>query len=165
VILTGESGSGKTTTVAALVLEGYGYLSDEAAVIGLDAPLLQPWPRPLHFKPEAQSIERFQRLFESPEPRGRNVRAECLRAGALGAPCKVRHIIDYRYVPGAATKVDPVSRAEALALLGSASPGLRHHGERGLRVLADVVGDACAYRLRSGDLSQAVSAVRALAEP
>jgi hypothetical protein len=164
VLLTGESGSGKTTIVAALVQDGYGYLSDEAAVIEPDALLVMPWPRPLDFKPGAAVIDRFRGLVGEYSGLSCHVPMDRLRKGAVADPCALLTIFDYRYEPGSPTTVEPISRPEAVAVLGSATPALRHHGTRGLEVLARVVRGAEAYRLRSGSLEEAVHSVRTLAE-
>jgi hypothetical protein len=164
VLLTGESGSGKTTIIAALVQQGYGYLSDEAAVVDLRSPLLQPWPRPLSFKSGAHGLERFSRLLERPDGRGWHVPVNRIRDGAVAAPSPLRWIVDYRYQPEASTALEPLARPHAMALLASATPGLRHHGERGLRTLARLVAGASAYRLRSGDLDEATNCVREMVQ-
>jgi hypothetical protein len=167
VLVLGESGSGKTTLVAALVQEGFGYLSDEAAAIDLTTGLVQPWPRPLGFKQGARSLERFSTLFgsvagESPTDDELHIGVGRIRPAAVAEACHVRHVLDHCYRSGAATSVEPLSRAEALVRMGSAAPRLRHEGDRGLGVLADVMRGASAYSLVSGDLDQAIGAVREL---
>jgi hypothetical protein len=82
----------------------------------------------------------------------------------VGAPAAVGLIIDYRYEAGNQTVVDSLSPAQAVALLGSATPELRHHRDAGLQLLARIVSGAAAYRLHSGSLDEAVRWVRTLAE-
>ncbi len=164
VLLTGESGSGKTTTVAALVQEGYSYLSDEAAVIDPDTALVRPWPRPLDFKPGAIEIDRFRALLEASAGLTCHVPADRVRKGAIGPPAPVRVVIDYRYEPATRTVVDSLSPAQGVAVLGSAAPALRHQRDAGLQLLAAIVSGASAYRLRTGSLDDAVRWVRTLAE-
>jgi hypothetical protein len=173
VLILGESGSGKTTLVAALVQEGFGYLSDEAAAIELDSGLVHPWPRPLGFKAGARSLARFEPLFVSrPARRGLpaqgessdelHVRIDDIRQDAVAAPCRVRHVIDHVYEQGAATRLEPLSRSAALVRMGRAAPRLRREGDRGLDVLASLARGADAQTLVSGDLEQSVVAVREL---
>ncbi len=170
VLILGESGSGKTTLVAALVQEGFGYLSDEAAAIELDTGLVHPWPRPLGFKRGARSLARFEPLFSSPgvesgRPAGGesadelHVPIDDIRQGAVAEPCRVRHVIDHVYEPGASTRLEPLPQSAALVRMGSAAPRLRREGDRGLEVLADVARGAIAHTLISGDLEQSVVAV------
>jgi hypothetical protein len=162
ILILGESGSGKTTLVAALVQEGFGYLSDEAAAIELATGLVHPWPRPLGFWPESRSLPRFADLLGSGGDGERHVPIEQIRAGAIGDPCTVGHVIDHRYGTGSETRIEPLSRGVALVQMGSAAPRLRREGNRGLSVLANVTRGARAYSLISGDLELAVRAVRAL---
>ena len=166
VVILGESGSGKTTLVAALVQEGFGYLSDEAAAIELATGLAHPWPRPLGFKHGSRSLARFAPLFPNGSEESAASAHEChipigqIRRGAIAGPCRVRHVIDHCYTPGAPTRLDPLSRPIALVRMGSAAPRLRREGDRGLAVLATVMQGARAHRLVSGDLGQSVRAVR-----
>jgi hypothetical protein len=162
ILILGESGSGKTTLVAALVQEGFSYLSDEAAAIELATGLVHPWPRPLGFWPESRSLARFAGLLASGSDGERHVPIEQIRAGAIGRPCTVGHVIDHRYGSGSETRIEPLSRGLALVRMGSAAPRLRSEGHRGLSVLANIMRGARAHSLTSGDLELAVRAVQAL---
>jgi hypothetical protein len=164
VMILGESGSGKTTLVAGLVQEGFGYLSDEGAAIDLGDGLVHPWPRPLGFRDPSRALPRFASVFDGGGAEGdeTHVAVGRIRSGAIADPCRVRHLIDHRYEPGAATRLDPLSRAVGLVRMGSAAPSLRHEGDRGLSVLADVMRGAHAYSLVSGDLEQSIRSVQEL---
>jgi hypothetical protein len=158
-LILGESGSGKSTLVAALVQEGFGYLSDEAAAIELETGLVQPWPRPLGFWPQTRSLPRFAPLLPSADAGERHVSIERIRSGAIAGPCRVRYVIDHRFQAGTATRIEPLPRPVALLRMGSAAPRLRHEGDRGLQVLARVIGGAGAYSLVAGDLDEAVRTI------
>jgi hypothetical protein len=165
VLILGESGSGKTTLVAALVQDGFGYLSDEAGAIELATGLLQPWPRPLGFMPSSRQLPRFAEVFEpdsaDARPTGEShVSIERIRTGAIGEACRIRYVFDHRYAPGEQPHLEPLSQASGLVQVGSAAPRLRHEGDRGLRLLADIMRDAHAYRLVSGDLEQTIRLIR-----
>jgi hypothetical protein len=163
VLILGDPGSGKTTLVAALVQDGFGYLSDEAGVIDPESGLVHPFPRPLRFKEGTERIERLAPLLDPARRDGsRHVVADEIRPGALAAPCTVGYVIDHRFRADAPTSLGRLTRAEALARIGSATPGLRHHGARGLAALKRLVSDAEAYTLRSGSLDAAVEAIRAV---
>jgi hypothetical protein len=164
VLILGESGSGKTTLVAALVQDGFGYLSDEAAALDLETGLVHPWPRPLGFRRGSRSLHRFAQLFaaDGEDTEEAHVAIEQIRPGAIATPCRVRQVIDHRYEPGAPTRLEALSRAGALVRMGSAAPRLRREGTRGLAMLAEVVRGARAHTLLSGDLEQALRAVREL---
>jgi hypothetical protein len=163
VVILGEAGSGKSTVVAALVQEGFGYLSDEAAAIELDTGLLHPWPRPLGFKHGSRSMARFAGLFEdeSQDPASEtHVPVDRIRSGAVAGPSPVGYVIDHRYEPGARLRIEPLSRATAVVRMGSAAPRLRREGDRGLAVLAGLMQAASAYSLVSGELGDSVRAIR-----
>jgi hypothetical protein len=161
ILILGDSGAGKTTLVAALVQEGYRLLSDEAGVIDPADGRLHPWPRPLGFKPGTQSLARFGSLLNG-SLRARDgsaiVIASALRPGSLGDSCHVRHVVDYRYQEGASGSLRDLSGAEAVVAIGRSTPNLRHHGQRGLEVIAELVEGATRHRMVSGDLDQAVRA-------
>jgi hypothetical protein len=148
--------------VAALVQEGFGYLSDEAAAIEMATGLVHPWPRPLGFWPESRSLPRFAALLASESDGERHVPIDQIRADAIADPCAVGHVIDHIYGSGSDTRIEPLSRGAALVQMGSAAPRLRREGNRGLSVLANVMRRARAHRLISGDLELAVGTVRAL---
>ena len=76
----------------------------------------------------------------------------------------MRLVIDHRYEPAGRTVVDSLSPATAVAILGSASPALRHQRDAGLQLLARIVRGASAYRIRSDSLDETVRWVRTLAE-
>lgn len=162
VLLLGDSGAGKTTLVAALVQEGYGFLSDEAGVIDPDDYTLRPWPRPLGLTPGAQSLNRFGELLDgslSARDGSAIVIASRLRPGAISDRCRVRVVIDYRYAARAKTSLCELSAAEAVVAIGRSTPNLRRHGQRGLEVIAHLVEDATRHRMVSGDLDEAVRAL------
>jgi hypothetical protein len=73
-------------------------------------------------------------------------------------------VIDYTYRGGAETRIEPLSRATTLSRMGSAAPRLRREGDRGLGVLAELMRGASGYAMVSGDLDDALRAVRALTE-
>jgi hypothetical protein len=167
VVILGESGSGKTTLVAALVQEGYGFLSDEAAAIELATGLAHPWPRPLGFKRGSRSLARFAPLFadgsgeeSASSAKEYHVPINQIRRDAIAGPCCVRHVIDHCFKPGAPTRLESLSRPIALVRMGSAAPRLRREGDRGLALLARIIEGARAHLLVSGDLEHGVRAVR-----
>jgi hypothetical protein len=164
VLILGEAGSGKTTLVAALVQDGFGYLSDEAGAVELATGIVHPWARPLGFTFGARSLLRFAPLFatattDGPRAAKSHVRVERIRPGAIATPSRVRYVIDHRFTPGAQTRVGPLTRATAVARMGSAAPRLKVEGDRGLSTLIDLMRGAQAHSIVSGDLDEAVAAV------
>jgi hypothetical protein len=164
VLILGEAGSGKTTLVAALVQDGFGYLSDEAGAVELGSAIVHPWARPLGFTVGARALPRFAPLFattiaDEAEGDKAHIKVERIRPGAIAAPSRVRHVIDHAFTPGAQTRVEPLTRATAVARMGSAAPRLKVEGERGLSTLVELIRGAEAHTILSGDLDEAVEAV------
>jgi hypothetical protein len=165
VLLPGDSGSGKTTLVAALVREGFGYLSDEAGTIDPVRRRLHPHPRALTFKLPPGALFPGVRSAEGDSPflDGRwFVRPDEIRPGALAGPCPVRFIVAPRYEAGAPTQLTPMTPAEATVVLADKTLNLAVYRSRALPLLADIARGATSYRLVSGDVADAVRSVIAL---
>ena len=167
VLLPADAGSGKTTLSVALLRSGFGFLSDEAGVIDPATRLAHPYPRAVNLK------EGSWALFDDlPPPRFgpewsaqfRFVRPEDIRVGSPSAPAPVRLIVAPRYVSRAPTTLTPLRRAEAVVMIAENLMNLPAFGPSALPLLADIAREAPAYRLVSGDLGQAVSAVTDLCE-
>ncbi len=58
IVMSAASGGGKSTLTAALLQHGYRLFSDEFALLGLDQPLLHPYPRPISLKQETIPVVR-----------------------------------------------------------------------------------------------------------
>ncbi|MGH2572302.1 MAG: hypothetical protein ACRDGU_02240 [Actinomycetota bacterium] len=162
ILLPADSGSGKSTLTAALVQAGFRYLSDEAGAIDPVTRRLYPYPKALSFKKSQSDVfADLRRKFDGSRllKRQWHLRAEDLRPEALGGPCQVRYVIAPQYEAGADIRVTPMSRAEASVELARCALNLRVYRERALPLLADVSRGARAYRLRLGDLREAVEAV------
>jgi hypothetical protein len=167
VLFPGESGSGKTTLVAALIRDGFKFLSDELGVIDPETGLAHPYPRAMNFKDP--SLPRF------PEPpaaddlsllggRERYLRAEEIRPGIQALPTAVRYVIFPRYRDGAVTEVGLLSPAETVKELWANVVNRSPYGSRAVGVLAEMARRARGCRLVSGDVGEAVRAVTDLTE-
>lgn len=164
VVLPADSGSGKTTLVTGLIRAGFGYLTDEAAVIDPDTLLVHPFPKALTIKESARDV--WPDLAPRKKGSGNGywqVDPETIRPDCLAEPARVGLIVFPRYVAGAATELTPLSPATGCALLGRNSFNLYRWRARALPVLARVASIAPAYRLISGNLDEAVDAVTRLA--
>lgn len=162
-VFPGSSGAGKSTLVAGLVRAGLQYLSDELAPIPIGTTVVQPYPRSLTLE---QGSWRF-----FPELEGRRavipgrdqwfVPAASLRPGCVDeAPRPIGAVIFPRADPRAATVLEPISRADALARLAETAVNMVSHGSSGFRTLADVVrGTTVCAQLVAGDVDSAVATV------
>lgn len=166
VVMPAGTGSGKTTTVAGLVRAGFDYLTDEAALIDPSTRMVHPFPRPLALdlvSPiEGLSDELPVRYHDLMRRQQYYVPCDFIRAGSLGEPCRIDYVIVPRYSPGSATRLDPMSRAEALTLAAEQSFNFDRYGSDGLSLLAEVLRDAHCFRLHIGNLQDAVALVEKL---
>lgn len=168
-LLPAPQESGKTTLVAALVQQGFGYLSDEAAA-------LDPVSGTVHAYPKWLSVERgswdlFPGLRPDLAPDQAHFAATqwhvdpgTVRPGAVVGSADPEWIVTPRYVPGAATSLEPLGRAEALAILVEEAFNLRRFGPAGFSALAEVVRRCRCWRLTGGSLPEAVEAIRSVTQ-
>jgi hypothetical protein len=168
IVLPAPSGSGKSTLVAALVLDGAGYLSDEVAP--LVGGMIEPFWRPLSLKRGTLALlgdveDRLPRVLGDPSLSERLVAPDDLRPDCLGEACPLRLVVFPAYQAGAPTVVEPISRAAGVVELISNCVNFGHFGGEGLHDIAAAARRARFYRLRGGDLAAAVAAVRSLAGP
>lgn len=158
VVLPAASGSGKTTLVAGLVRAGFGYLSDEAAALDPATGRVLPHPKALAFKRDPRELLGLTDVA-APLVQQWHVLPSDLRDGAVAPASPVGHVVVVSYEPGAPTDLAPLSRAAAAVELGGNALNLPAFGARCLPLLAGVLRDAACWRLRSGDLAVAVTAV------
>ncbi|MFP6747000.1 MAG: PqqD family peptide modification chaperone [Alphaproteobacteria bacterium] len=121
VLLPAAAGSGKSTTTAALVKGGLHYLSDEVALIGEDC-TIRTLPLAMCFKSTGWDIA--GRYFDEIESLRAHLRSdgkivkyyalpEQYRADA-SRPYPVKAIIFPKYTPGTATRIEALSKTQAL---------------------------------------------------
>jgi hypothetical protein len=166
VVLAGPPDSGKTTLVTALARAGFSYLSDEVALVEPKSGAIWPFPRPILMDPTSVDLLGLGTELPAAYEAFRNVRhhlvAEDLRPGCMGFQATVGYVVTPSVVERSRTTLEPVNRAEALALLVDQCFNLRRIGARGFEALADVVRGAECHRLTMGDLPSAVRAVQGL---
>lgn len=162
VLLPASSGSGKTTLVAGLVQAGFGYLSDEAAVLDPVRGIIHPYA--VHLSLKAASRDRF------PEARPNDadlafsgstwhVDPEAIRPRSVASACEVGFVFAHRYEPGTAIRIEPLTPAEACIELVKNLMLARRDTPRSLDLLARICRGSRSYRLTHGDLDAAVEAI------
>lgn len=159
-----SSGAGKTSLTAQLTMSGLRYSTDEVVAVRDDG-RLEGWAKWLSVKEGSQDALRsltpghgdpirHDGAWMVPPTAVGTVTAEPITPIVLTFP-------DYR--PGASTRVEAISRAEALAQLAPEVFNLRLHGSDGVDTLADIVRrtPAC-VRISYGDGWDAARTLSAL---
>lgn len=169
VVLPGEMDAGKTTLVAGLVLDGFGFLTDELVALNLNSGLVDPYPRPLNIGRGSwevlPSLRPPDRDDDDPFPEGLwHVDATSIRPGVVAPPTPIRWVIAPNFEPGAPTRLEPLTRGEAVERLHGNAFNRHRFGGAGIRALVAAVKDARCARLLNGDLGSAVAAVRSFVE-
>lgn len=145
-LIPGESFSGKTTLVAALVQAGARYYSDEYAVLD-EGGLVHPYPRPLRLR-RGDGLAPGQRLDA-------DLGSADSESAAVGA------IALTRYRPGFEWKPRRVSRGQGIVALMAQTIPARERPEQSLRVLGRAV---TAATVLEGDRGEAASVAEALVD-
>jgi HprK-related kinase A len=167
VLLPALPGSGKSTLTAALAVSGFRLLSDEFGVVRLDDALCAPMLRPIALKNE--SIDLIARL--RPDAALGPVFAGTRKGDVahLGpdeesveqrhVPAAVRLIVFPRFQAGAATALEPITRARAFAKLAVNSFNYEVLGSAAFDAVGRLIARCDCYRLSYGNLAEAVSSI------
>ena len=168
-VLPADPESGKTTLTTGLVRAGYDYLTDEAVAFHTETGAVEAYPKPLAIDFGSQHL--FPELDPPLPPRSKRPEAGqwqvppgSIRPDVVAGPCRARWVVFPKYEEGATTRLEPVPRAEALVELAKNTFRFREHPRRALDTLSLVVRDVDCYRLRVGDLDEAVDRVAELME-
>jgi hypothetical protein len=166
VIISGPSGAGKTTLTAALVRDGFSYLTDEALAIDPATSLLQPYPKALTIQRGSWELLADLRPPHSDfSPRVWHVAPTDIRPNAIAAavpPTVVLFPSPEGLVEGGVVGIEEVSRSEAAVQLAQQCFGLSATATRTLPVLADILARCACFRLSTVDLGRAVRSVKDL---
>ena len=158
VVLPGISGSGKTTLTAALVRDGFGYLSDEAVGILPSTLEALSYAKPLVLDASSQAA-----LGLTPQP-SPNVMVDQLRDGAAadGPPGPVDRLLLPTFEAGAEADLRPLTGIDAFLALAEHALNLRSAGQPGLDALAQLAERVPCHRLVHGGSADAVAAIERL---
>lgn len=160
-LLAAPMEAGKTTLAAGLVDRGWAYLTDEAVAVTLDGGTVLPYPKPLSIDPGSQSVLAHWRagmpdvLATPSRPRQWQVAVTGV-GGQVAGPARPGGVVLPHYKPGAATRLEPVARAEALAELATCA--FAWHGDdlaERFAALAETVRLSACARLVTGELDEA----------
>jgi hypothetical protein len=161
VVLAGHSEAGKSTLAGWLTHRGWGFLTDEAALVDPATRMVFPFWRPIGVRRPGP----LDAILPGPAPEG-NAADEVLvpasTIGTLGPPAPLVAIAFPSRAPGEPTSLRPVSPAATLMELTRHFPGLIDGGRAGFRRLARLVEDVPGYDFRFHDLDEAEQALRHL---
>lgn len=164
VLLPAASGSGKTTLVAALLMAGMDYLSDEVAALDVDTGLVHAYPKPLSV--DRGSFEVLGALAPDLEPAlhqwvvGRwHLPASAIGDGGLAGPSIPAAVVFPTYEPRRATCLTPMTRAHALRSLVASTFNLDAHRARGIAALTEVIRRCECYELSVSNLADATALI------
>jgi hypothetical protein len=165
-LLPADPESGKTTLTTGLVRAGYSYLTDEAVSFDWKTGEIEPFPKPLSIDPGSQH------LFPELRPPARavdeatqwQVPPRSIRRDAIGNRCRAGFVIFPKYTPDVPTRLESISRGEALVELAKNTFRFREHSRPALDLLSGVVRGAQCYRLTVSTLDDGVDAVARLLE-
>jgi hypothetical protein len=122
-VLVGDSGAGKTSTVAALLARGAKYLSDEVALLDPDTSDVLPFHLPMAIKP-------WTARAAGPLPAGDDVAGQgsvvFRLPAALGRACPIGTVVLLRRAGRGG--MAPISRAEVLLRLAQQPSSFRYPG-------------------------------------
>jgi len=169
-LLPGSPGSGKSTLTAALVAEGFTYLTDECALIRPDTHVVRPVPVSLGLKRGSWAMlsHSFPRIEAAPtfcQEDGTEVRYLVPPETRLpvDSGCPAAALVFPIYEPHVPTELTPISTANALYRLAAA--GYAIPGPLETRVVEELIAwinPLDCYELRLTVLSEAVSKLKDL---
>jgi hypothetical protein len=171
-LLPAASQQGKSTLVAALALTGWSYLSDELALFstagGDGCPEWHAFPRAIRLRSGGWRHLRDLRPAGTgaSQPVGWGEETYHYLRLAPASPAasgRIRWVVLPERVAGQPPRLQPLTRAHALAELVRHSLNLPRHGASGLDTLARVVEGADCYRLTYGQAAEAVALLDPLA--
>jgi len=172
VIFAAKSGAGKSTLAAGLLSRGWGYLSDEFALIHPETLRVHPFPKAVCIKSgafdvvEGLNLPLWQRRHYVKAFKGRVGYLPPYRLGpnAVGGPCPVRHVVFPRYTQGALPRVHEISRADAAFRLAASALNRHVFGHRATSIVSDVVRGALCFELECGAIEETCDLVESLVQ-
>lgn len=163
VVLPAPMESGKTTTVAGLVLAGFGYLTDEAAAVSLRDLHVEPFTKSLAVdKGSWPVLEALREHDAGGLPAQWQVPVSSLPSGRLAERSPVRYVVLPQYRPGSESVLEPITRGTAVMAMAASTFQFLDAPQRHLDGLARIALAADCYRLTIGSLDRAVALVEEL---
>lgn len=158
VVLAGRSRAGKSTLAAWLTHKGWGFLTDEAALVEPQTLIVSPFWRPINVRrPGPLESILVNRRSEAAE-----VLVPASTIGVLAPAAPLASIAFPYFAAEKKAALGPLSPAAALMELTQHFPGLIAGGRAGFRRLARLVESVPAYILEYHELDDAERVLRIL---
>lgn len=161
VVLAGRSGAGKSTLAAWLTHRGWGFLTDEAALVDPETLIVAPFWRPINVRRPGPLDVILADVYTDDIPGG-EVLVPASAIGRLADAAPLHSIAFPRITPEDQVGLISTSPAAALVELTKHFPGLIAGGRAGFRRLARLVEAVPAYMLSFHDLDDAERTLRTL---
>jgi len=163
-VISGPPGSGKSSLALSLLLQGWGFLSDEIVFLDPSSYRIFSFPRNLHVSSETlrhfPTLERGYEVCSSTDASGKSrIDAALIPGSVVMTSALPWSLVFPDHRPDYITALTPLGKTASLALLTAQTINLGEFGMRGLEALSHFVGTCDSYTLTSSDL---ISASRAL---
>ncbi len=167
IVMSAASGAGKSTLTAALLQHGYRLFSDEFALIGLDKPLLYPYPRPISLKQETISVVRdmvgdswiSETVTDTPKGDIAYYRARESDLAQDKTPTAAKLLLFPKFEKGARAMTHQLNPAEAIMRLVPASTNYSLLGEPAFHALTGLLKNIRAYEITYGSTTDSLRLV------
>lgn len=159
--------AGKSTTVAALVAGGFGYLTDEIVELTAKGDIERSYPKALSL--DRSSVDLLGGISE-PFPEAAREPQWHIPANWLGKtpeltlPTRVAAIVFPVYSPRSPAQLQPLTPGECTVLLAESTFRFPQRSAHSLPLLSDLAERAPAFRLLIDDLDEGVAVVSALVD-
>lgn len=161
-VMPAASNSGKSTLAAALVADGFDYLTDEASALDLDTGDIVAFPKALSIETGSQALlAHLEPVGALVDPNRWHVPPSVIGDHSQVHRLPLRHIVFPTHCGGADTQLRPMGTADAVVAMVTQSFNFSAHAPR----LADVVAlvDECTrHELRHDGLVGPVAAIRSV---
>jgi hypothetical protein len=161
VVLAGRTHAGKSTLAGWLTHRGWGFLTDEAALVDPASLVVSPYWRPIGVRRPGP----LDSIIGNGQPDEAEVLVPASTLGALASPAPLVGIAFPSFTPHEPAALSRLSPAAALVELTQHFPGLIAGGRAGFRRLARLVEAIPSYMLAFYDLDDAERALRTIVGP
>jgi hypothetical protein len=164
VVISGASGSGKSSLAWYMIHNGYNYLSDELAPVDPKQLRVEVYPHALCLKTEPRTAPP---LPESSQFTAFTIHVPAfeLPARALDKPCTLNLLIFIGgTLNGEELHVQKISQAESAARLYANGLNQLSHQDEGLPVAASIARRVPSYLISGGTVEERAEAIRAMLE-